>query len=113
MANKPPLEYLPLDALEAVAGLIGWGLNSEKHKGDNFENHDISIVKYKGKAMRHLSEFYDKGIDNDPETGYCHLVAAIVDLLIAWKQFMAKPETDDRKGGGKLSPPQANTKEHK
>lgn len=92
---KPPLQHIPLDALEGAAYALDYGIN-KKHTGDNYEKYTISPVKYYGKVLRHLSEYFIKGEDIDSETGLCHLDCAMADMLILRAQLLRKPETDDR-----------------
>lgn len=76
--GKTPWELLPMDALEEVAKVLGYG--AEKYGKWNWTKGMVAS-RLVGAACRHLLREWWCGRKVDPETGLSHLAHAICCLL--------------------------------
>jgi hypothetical protein len=92
-AGKLPLELLPVDALEAVAGVLKFG--AQKYAKNNWRG-GISYSRLYGSTLRHIFSWW-RGENTDPETGLHPLAHACCGLLFLLSyELHAKPGLDDR-----------------
>lgn len=91
-SGKPPMELVPLSALEDCARVFGYG--REKYAAWNWAKGMDWSVAY-GCLLRHLSAWFN-GEDNDPESGLPHLGHAMCNLVMLSTFARTYPEGDDR-----------------
>ena len=91
-AGKPPLELLPLEALEDIAQVLDHG--RRKYAPWNWAKGQSWMANL-GCALRHLTAF-QKGEDNDPGSGESHLAHAGCCLLFALHFQRHCKDMDDR-----------------
>ena len=90
--NKPPLELIPLEALEDIARVLDYG--RRKYASFNWAKGQSWMANL-GCALRHLSA-YQKGEDIDPESGESHLAHAGCCILFALHYERHCKDMDDR-----------------
>jgi len=91
-AGKPPLELIPLETLEGIARVLQYG--GEKYAPFNWAKGQSWMANL-GCALRHLKEF-QRGEDNDPDTGESHLAHAGCCILFALFYEIHCKDMDDR-----------------
>jgi dATP/dGTP diphosphohydrolase, N-terminal len=84
---------LPADALEAVSRVLMHG--EDKYGAWNWANNPSSHRHLLAKAIRHILAF-QRGMDDDTNTGYPNLAHAICDLLFLQSNVMQGRGVDDR-----------------
>ncbi len=94
-AGKVPLDLLPMDALVEVGEILKFG--AEKYAPYNWAR-GMLYSRLIAACMRHVFSF-NKGEDNDPETGRSHIAHALCCLLFLMEYETKKNEYkqfDDR-----------------
>ena len=81
-AEKPDWSLLPLDVVEDVVRVLTVG--AKKYARDNWQKVPNARERYFAAALRHMTA-WQKGEENDPETGLPHLAHAQCCLVfMAW-----------------------------
>lgn len=94
-ADKVPLDLLPMDALVEVGEILKFG--AEKYAPYNWAR-GMLYSRLIAACMRHVFSF-NKGEDNDPETGRSHIAHALCCLLFLMEYEKKKndyKQFDDR-----------------
>lgn len=76
--EKPPMEYIPSEAILEVARVFGFG--AQKYAPDNWRE-GFKHRRLASAAMRHIVQYLD-GQDLDDESGLEHLAHACCGLLM-------------------------------
>ena len=76
--GKLPWDLLPYDAVEAVVDVLKFG--QAKYDARNWEK-GIKQGRLFAAAQRHLTAWFQKGQDEDPESGLSHLAHAACTVL--------------------------------
>jgi hypothetical protein len=74
--GKADWSLLPFDVMDDVVQVLTFG--AEKYDRYNWKN--VETIRYQAAALRHISS-YMQGDTTDDESGYPHLVHAIVNLM--------------------------------
>ena len=88
--GKPPLLWLPLEALEWCAYVIEYG--AAVYSLDNWRN-ACHPEEYAQAALRHIHQA--RTAPNDSESGLPHLAHAAVDCMFALVLGCGKPKVED------------------
>lgn len=91
-AGKPALDLIPPELLEEVGKVLGFG--AKKYDKGNWAK-GINYSRLIAACMRHLNE-YNKGIDNDSESGFNHISHAATNLAFLLWMIQHRPDLDDR-----------------
>lgn len=91
-SNKPPVDLVPREAIEAAARAFGFG--ARKYAAHNFKL-GLQYSRLAGAVQRHLLAYMDCE-DLDPESGLSHLDHAMSALSMLVYMSKNKPEMDDR-----------------
>lgn len=91
--GKPRMDLLPMDALEAIAKVLGFGA---KKYGDHNWSKGIAWGRLAGAALRHLGAWM-RGVELDAESGLPHLhhFGCCALMLIA---LVLRKKGDDTRG---------------
>lgn len=90
--GKPPVQLLPVEALESVADVLAFG--ARKYDANNWRN-GMKLSRCVGAAIRHCFAWL-RGEDNDPESGLPHLAHAGCMILFALNLALTRDGSDDR-----------------
>ena len=93
--GKPPLAYLPAEALTEVAKVLEYG--TQKYELHNWR-HGMPWLKLANSTLRHLFSWLS-GEDKDPESGLSHLAHAACNILFLLTYAAHGSGTDDRYKG--------------
>lgn len=93
-AVKPCAHYAPMNTLLGVFRVFELG--AKKYGLKNWRKQPVEISTYYNAAQRHLIEFFEAGIDADPESGESPLDHAIADLMIIRDGMLRGDIADDR-----------------
>lgn len=79
-ADKPALQYVPREAMEAMGYAFAYG--AKKYGGNNYKLTGLELTRCLGAALRHV---YAKlgNEDKDPESGVDHLGHAMAAIAMA------------------------------
>lgn len=91
-AGKPRMDLLDPYAIEQLAQVLTFG--AEKYAPHNWRK-GISFSRLIAAALRHIMAF-QRGEDNDPETGLPHCAHAMCCMMFIVALMKYKPEMDDR-----------------
>jgi len=78
--GKAPWHLLPYDAIGAVVAVLGFG--ARKYAERNWER-GLSHSRTFAATQRHLTDWFQLGLDRDPETGLHPLAHAACEVLFA------------------------------
>lgn len=92
-SDKPQYRLIPPYALEEVAKNLTYG--SKKYDPFNWKKVPNARDRYLDACFRHV-EAYRKGEQTDPENGYSHLAAAVVNLMFML-EFDLNPDVTEIK----------------
>lgn len=91
--GKPPMQLVPLLAVNEVAKVLGFG--ARKYAEHNWRK-GLSQGRLLGAALRHQVAYLE-GEDNDPESELAHLAHAACCVLFALDNHLrGRAELDDR-----------------
>jgi hypothetical protein len=90
--GKPPLELVDPEFIEGVGRVLGFG--AKKYSAHNWRG-GFAFSRAIGAALRHTGAF-NRGEDNDPESGECHLFHAACCLMFLSWFHKHRPDLDDR-----------------
>jgi hypothetical protein len=89
---KPRMDLLPMDALEQVADVLGFG--AQKYAAHNWAK-GMAWSRLLGACLRHVGR-WSLGEDKDPETGLSHLAHAACCILFLLAYEKRGVGQDDR-----------------
>lgn len=92
-SDKPALQYVPGEAMEAMGHAFAYG--AKKYGGNNYKLSGLEVSRCIGAALRHIYKFND-GVDLDHESNHSHLGHAMAALAMAIYMVENFPEKDDR-----------------
>lgn len=93
--GKLRVDLVAPEMIEGIAAVLGAGI-AKGYPARNWEKGLPLIEASLGSAMRHMLKF-QKGIDNDEETGLSHLVHAFANLGMAYTNYKRHgADVDDR-----------------
>lgn len=94
--GKSPWHLLPYDALEEVCKVLQHG--QKKYDARNWEK-GLEWSRLHGAVNRHINrEWWQAGVDIDPESNLLHLAHAACDTLFLLSYAIRGVGTDDRPG---------------
>jgi hypothetical protein len=94
--GKSPWHLLPFDALEQVCKVLEHG--QKKYDARNWEK-GMDWSRIHGATNRHLNrDWWQDGIDTDPDSGLSHLAHAACDTLFLLAYALRGAGNDDRPG---------------
>lgn len=107
--SKNPLRLLPTVALERVGEVLDFG--AKKYDAHNWRKVD-KRSRYYGAVLRHLLA-WNRGENQDPETGLRHLAHAACSLLFLLEAEELGYGTDDRPTMSTKEPAPSKTEREK
>lgn len=93
-ALKPCASYAPMNVMLGVYRVFELG--AKKYGRKNWRKQPVDISTYYNAAQRHLIEFFEQGIDADPESGQSPLAHVIACCMIILDGIERKEIKDDR-----------------
>ncbi len=90
--DKPPVQLLPTEALEAIARVMGFG--ARKYSANNWRR-GMAWTRVCGGLLRHVFAWL-RGEDKDRESGEPHLAHAGCMLLFLLTYTLTQTGEDDR-----------------
>jgi hypothetical protein len=90
--EKPPLDYIPTEAIMEVARVFGFG--AQKYAAENWRK-GFTHRRLAASAQRHILQFLD-GEDKDTESELEHLAHAVAALLMLLEHRFKGYGDDDR-----------------
>jgi hypothetical protein len=71
-------------------------LGAKKYGKKNWRKQPVDVATYYNAAQRHLVEFFEEGIDADPESGECPLAHVVACCMIIMDGMQRKTIVDNR-----------------
>ena len=90
--EKPPMDLLDTTALETLSMVLAFG--AKKYARHNWRN-GLEYSRLVAAAMRHMAAF-NRGEDNDPETGLPHPAHAMCCMMFLTWMMANRTDMDDR-----------------
>lgn len=91
---KPCAHYAPMSVMPAVYRVFELG--AKKYGLKNWRKQPVDVSTYYSAAHRHLLEFFEGGVDIDPESGQSHLAHVIACCMIVMDGMICGKLIDDR-----------------
>lgn len=101
-ALKPCASFTPMNVMLGVWRVFELG--KRKYGLRNWRKQPVEISTYYNAAQRHLIEFFEHGIDKDPESGESPLAHVIACCMIVLDGIERDDIADDRKKTEVLTP---------
>jgi len=104
-ALKPCLHYAPMNVMQQVARVFELG--AHKYGLKNWRKQPVDVSTYYSAALRHLTEYFEHGVDIDAESGQSPLAHVIACCMIVLDGLEQGALIDDRFRSDVLQPDNA------
>lgn len=93
-ALKPCASYAPMNVMASVYRVFELG--AKKYGKKNWRKQPVDMSTYYDAALRHLDEFFERGVDKDAESGEHPLAHVIASCMIVLDGIERGEIRDDR-----------------
>ncbi len=93
--RKPCASFAPMNVMQGVYRVFELG--AKKYGKKNWRKQPVDASTYYDATLRHLDEFFERGIDRDPESGEHPLKHVIASCMIVLDCIERGELIDDRR----------------